>query len=157
MNKRLEILNTIITDLPRISTANGYNNDMAQGVTMVQQKLSALAQLPQVSVIGGEESRDRIENNAQSSFKVYIFSYIKTSLDVAKSGLMTTEAEKWIEDYDNFFRLPGDGGAEKAKVSSLYTISDIESYYISDVNPYYDFADNNRQCLAIQLTVNFIN
>lgn len=148
------ILNTIINDIPRITTANGYKHN-APEASKYYQVLDDISIPPHINIYCGAERSLAVEPGLETTLNVIILTHVQVNNDVNKEGILSDEIENWIEDYKSFFTFPSAKDTEASKICSLWSVAGVTSYYISSIEPYYDRNDN-RHTVFVELTVNFI-
>ncbi|HJY64460.1 MAG TPA: hypothetical protein VJ455_09920 [Ignavibacteria bacterium] len=151
---RQTILNTIISDIRRISKDNNYNHDAPQA-SAYYSKLDDVSIAPQINLYCGSEHSTPVEAGLESILKINIFTHIQVNTDVKKEGLLTNEVESWVNDFKLFFTEPSCAGSDVSKISTLWSVAGVTYYFISAVEPYYDRNDN-RHTIFLELTVNYI-
>lgn len=148
------LLNTIISDISRITTANGYNHD-APAASKYYSTIDDASITPRVVIQCASQFSTPTEAGLDTTVKININTHISVNSDVDKSGKLSNESEKWIEDFTKFFTHPSCSGADTAKISTLWNLNGIEYYYISAIEPYNERNDN-RHTVFIELTISLI-
>jgi hypothetical protein len=151
---RNEILNHIISDISRIRISNGYNHDAPEADKYFF-TADDVSVAPRISARCDSQYSTPTEAGLDTTLKLSIITHIAINNDIGKSGKMTEEAEKWIEDYEKLFSHPSAVNADPAKISTLWSIGGVSHYYISAVEPFTD-RNENRHTLNIELTVNYL-
>ena len=151
---RQQILNSIITDLTRLTIANGYRHN-APPASLYFSKLDDISITPHINIYCGSEQNTPVEAGIESTLKINILTHIQVNTDAKKEGILTNDIENWIYDYWTFFTHPSCEGSDVSKISTLWNIEGVTYYYISAVEPYYDKNDN-RQTLMVELIVTLV-
>ena len=151
---RQQILNSIISDLTRLTIANGYKHN-APAATLYYSKLDDISIAPHINIFCGSEQNTPVESGLESTLKVNILTHIQADTDVNKEGILTNDIENWIYDYWTFFTHPSCEGSDASKTSTLWNVESVTYYYISAVEPYYDKNDN-RHTLFVELTITLL-
>ncbi|HEY3251258.1 MAG TPA: hypothetical protein VGK25_09080 [Ignavibacteria bacterium] len=151
---RNTILNTIITDIPRITIANGYKHD-APEASKYFSTLDDISSAPHINIYCGAQQSLPMEPGLETILKVNILTHAQVNTDINKEGLLTSDVESWLEDYIKFFTYPSTAEAEESKICTLWSVAGVTYYFISAIEPYYDRNDN-RHTIFVELTVNFL-
>jgi hypothetical protein len=151
---RNEILNNIISDISRIKISNGYNHDAPEAAKYFF-TADDVSIAPKISAACDSQFSTPTEAGLDTTLKLSIVTHVSVNSDIDKSGRMTEEIEKWVQDYEKLFSHPSAINADPSKISTLWSVGGVSYYYISAVEPFKD-RNENRHTLNIELTVNYL-
>lgn len=151
MSMRTDIKNQIIASLSRISTAAGYNNDIALITKRLMSHEKLGGRYPALSVLTGQVNKTPDDSGVrvwQCSATFIVVGYIKADTDITDSGLLSDAADDLMEDIERAL-LTDSTLSHTADSKMLF-------YVLQTEQPYLDF-ENNRGEVAVILGVNFLH
>lgn len=141
-----KILDRIIEDLPKITTANGYYHNLK--ASQIYKTLFKATAFPTVMVNIGIDTAGTInesDSNAERVIDFHILVNFKVDKDVTNAGLLTDEQLKWRSDISAW--VHGKFGRDKSfKVGA---VPSIQHRWVDTQDPFLDHSANT----GVELTI----
>lgn len=154
MSGRQSILTQVKTDLPFITTANGYAVSLSDRIYRGFLSSAQINNYPTCFYLFlGENAGDRNENDGviEQEAELAIAVRISVQSDPANSGLLTDEVEKYIDSFKKWVHQ--DTSINQAKTFRHDLIKPIQHVWIKNIEPYLDFVENKT---TIGITIGII-